>query len=74
MDILDKEYMPQGFNIGFNIGEASGASIAHLHRHIVPRYKNELGFIDIVGGAKIYIEDPKETVKKIKKSFSYLEN
>ena len=73
MNVLEAEYKPQGFNIGLNIGKASGASIEHLHKHIVPRYINELGFIDIVAGAKIYIEDPKETLNRLKKAFCKLE-
>ncbi len=72
MDIIDREYKPQGYNIGFNIGKGSGASIPHLHCHIVPRYEGELGFIDIIGGSKVYIEDPKETFSRLKKAFSAL--
>jgi len=62
-------YSPKGYNIGFNVGEASGASIAHLHAHVVPRYGNELGFIDIIGGAKVLVEDPADHVEKISKAF-----
>ena len=67
---LDKLYEPHGYNIGFNIGDASGASIEHLHQHIVPRYPKELGFVDIVSGAKIIIEDPKITMKRLREAFS----
>ncbi len=67
--VLDKEYMPQGYNIGFNIGKASGASIAHVHCHIVPRYEGELGFIDIIAGAKVYIEEPLVTFQRLKDAF-----
>ncbi len=70
MDILDDLYQPHGFNAGYNIGSFGGASIEHLHLHIVPRYENELGFVDIIGGSKIYIEDPVETMEKLKKAFS----
>ncbi len=70
LDILDKIYEPAGYNIGFNIGDASGASVAHLHQHLVPRYPKELGFMDIMAGTKIIIESPQETMKKLKKGFA----
>lgn len=66
MNLLDKLYNPTGFNVGFNIGNYSGASIEHLHLHIIPRYPNELGIIDLIGGAKVLIEDPKITQSKLK--------
>jgi ATP adenylyltransferase len=70
--VLKELYNPGGFNIGYNVGYCSGASIDHVHQHIVPRYKRELGFIDIISGAKIFIEDPKETLKKLKEAFKNL--
>jgi ATP adenylyltransferase len=65
MNILEEVYKPSGFNVGYNIGENSGASIPHLHRHIIPRYYNEIGVIDIIGGAKIIVEDPVLTKEKL---------
>lgn len=65
LDVLQKEYDAPGFTVGFNLGDNSGASIPHIHQHIIPRYPNELGVIDLVGGAKVIIEDPNETCKKI---------
>ena len=35
---LDKKYNPDGYNIGFNCGEAAGQSIMHVHLHLIPRY------------------------------------
>jgi len=72
LDILDELYQPEGYNIGYNIGEASGASIRHLHLHMVPRYPKELGFVDVIGGTKIIIEDPAQTMEKLKKAFAGL--
>lgn len=69
LDILSGLYSPSGYNIGYNIGEFSGASIHHLHMHVIPRYRNELGFIDIIGGAKIIIEEPVLTTKRLKEAF-----
>ncbi len=69
LNVLDNIYSPHGFNLGYNIGEAGGASISHLHLHIVPRYRRELGFIDIISGAKIIIEDPNVSLEKIRQGF-----
>ncbi|MBI1929714.1 HIT domain-containing protein [Candidatus Poribacteria bacterium] len=70
LDVLDAVYQPHGYNIGYNIGGASGASIEHLHLHVVPRYPRELGFIDIIGGAKIIVEEPKVTQQKLRQAFA----
>jgi ATP adenylyltransferase len=67
--ILDKVYSPLGYNLGWNTGPYSGASIRHIHEHLVPRYKNELGFLDIAAHTKVLIEFPEETHRKLKKEF-----
>jgi len=72
LEVLERLYSPSGFNIGFNIGTASGASIVHLHLHIVPRYKSETGFMDIISGTRTYVEDPIKTMERLKKAFSEL--
>ena len=64
-NMLDDLFHPTGYNIGLNIGENSGASIKHLHYHIVPRYRSELGFIDIIGKTKIVVENVSEILKKM---------
>lgn len=69
LEILKELYNPAGFNIGYNVGYASGASIEHVHQHIVPRYNRELGFIDIISGSKIMVEDPNNTLKRLKEAF-----
>lgn len=69
IEVLKELYNPGGFNIGYNVGYSSGASIEHLHQHIVPRYKRELGFVDIISGTKLFIEDPKDTMKNLLKAF-----
>ncbi len=67
-DVCDMLYEPKGYNIGYNLGKASGASIAHVHRHIVPRYHGEQGFISVLGGTKLMVEDPNVTMTRLKEA------
>ena len=69
LDVLESVYEPHGFNVGYNVGEAGGASIAHLHLHIVPRYRREIGFIEIIAGTKIIVEDPNISQSRVKEAF-----
>jgi ATP adenylyltransferase len=70
LDVLSREYSPAGFNVGYNIGAAAGASIPHLHLHVVPRFSRELGVVDVLSGAKIIIEDPAETRRRLRAAFA----
>lgn len=72
LDVLDSLYAPAGYNVGFNINRPAGASIEHLHLHIVPRYPNEAGFLDILSETRTIVEGPKETIDKLKKTFEKL--
>jgi diadenosine tetraphosphate (Ap4A) HIT family hydrolase len=38
---LDSKYKPQGYNIGWNVGNVGGQEIFHAHLHVIPRYKDE---------------------------------
>jgi len=35
---LDDEFMPDGYNVGVNVGPAGGQSVLHVHVHLIPRY------------------------------------
>jgi diadenosine tetraphosphate (Ap4A) HIT family hydrolase len=34
---LDEEFAPDGYNVGFNEGTASGQTVMHVHLHVIPR-------------------------------------
>ncbi|HOT43879.1 MAG TPA: HIT domain-containing protein [Spirochaetota bacterium] len=68
--ILKEEFGPDGFNVGYNLGRHSGASIPHLHAHVVPRYGNEVGFMDVLAGTRLVVADPVESRDRLRKRFA----
>ncbi|MHA1380008.1 MAG: HIT family protein [Candidatus Helarchaeota archaeon] len=75
MKLLQTAYSPTGFNVGLNLGKAAGASIVtHLHFHLVPRYDNELGFMDVIGGTRMIVERLEDTLKKLKENIEILKD
>jgi diadenosine tetraphosphate (Ap4A) HIT family hydrolase len=38
---LETEFHPDGYNIGINDGVAAGQTVAHLHIHLIPRYRGD---------------------------------
>jgi diadenosine tetraphosphate (Ap4A) HIT family hydrolase len=39
--LLDAEYAPDGYNLGWNSGAVAGQEIFHAHLHVIPRYADE---------------------------------
>ncbi|MDY6869527.1 MAG: HIT domain-containing protein [Actinomycetota bacterium] len=53
---------PHGFNVGLNLGQSAGGSLAeHLHMHVVPRWGGDANFITIIGRAKVIPQLLRET-------------
>lgn len=74
VQILNEEFSPSGYNIGYNLGEGSGASIGHIHQHVVPRYANEVGFLDVLSGTRVIVSDPCTVMLKLRDRFNMDEN
>lgn len=58
LNLLDQTHSPAAYNIGYNMGLAAGASIEHLHCHIIPRYPRETGLADLLAGKRVLVESP----------------
>ena len=41
-EMIDKEYHPDGYNIGMNCGVSAGQSVMHVHVHLIPRYNGDV--------------------------------
>ncbi|HTX73249.1 MAG TPA: HIT domain-containing protein [Rectinemataceae bacterium] len=66
---LDRVMAPSGYNIGFNMGLVAGASIDHLHLHVIPRYPREIGIAELIGGTRVLVQDPRDTLERLRKAY-----
>ncbi|MCB0976125.1 MAG: DEAD/DEAH box helicase family protein [Acidimicrobiales bacterium] len=49
---LDESHSPDGYNVGFNAGDAAGQTVGHAHVHVIPRYRGD-------------VEDPRGGVRHV---------
>ena len=47
---IEADRRPDGYNIGVNVGDAAGQTVAHAHLHVIPRYRGDVG--DARGGIR----------------------
>jgi diadenosine tetraphosphate (Ap4A) HIT family hydrolase len=62
--IIDREFNPDGYNVGVNIGTAAGQSIPHLHIHVIPRYAGDVD--NPQGGVRGVIPHRQKYVRKVR--------
>lgn len=66
LKILRKQYSPQGFNTGMNLGQSAGAGITgHYHLHIIPRWEGDSNFMPLISQTKMTIEDIETTYSRL---------
>jgi ATP adenylyltransferase len=64
---LDETLAPEGFNVGMNIGKASGAGIpGHLHVHVVPRWSGDTNFMPTVADVKVVPQSIQDTYARLR--------
>jgi len=68
---LEREYKPDGFNMGFNIGRAAGAGVDHhLHLHVLPRWVGDANFISVVSETRVLPEQLSQTYARLLPHFT----
>ena len=66
MRALRATHAPQGFNLGLNLGDVAGAGIAaHLHQHVVPRWRGDANFLPIVARTRALPEILADTRQRL---------
>ena len=38
---MDRDFQPDGYNLGWNCGSTAGQQVFHCHLHVVPRFNSE---------------------------------
>lgn len=65
--LLDRALKPQGYNIGINISKDAGAGIiAHLHIHLVPRWRGDTNFMPVISNTKVISQSLDDLYKQLK--------
>jgi len=68
---LKKVMMPEGFNIGINIGRIAGAGMeSHVHLHMVPRWAGDTSFMTVLDEVRVIPEHIVDTYDKLFVAFN----
>jgi ATP adenylyltransferase len=68
--VLEREYGPHGFNVGFNQGRVAGAGVEHhIHMHVVPRWGGDTNFMPVLGDTRVMPQTVEQSYETLKGTF-----
>ena len=71
--ILKKAIVPQGFNLGINMGRVAGAGVqGHLHLHVVPRWEGDTNYMPVLSETKVIPDSLESVYDKLRKALGEL--
>lgn len=71
IQVLTEWSHPQGFNVGYNLGEAGGAGVAdHVHMHVIPRWFGDTSFLCVISSTKVVVQALDETYNELAPLFA----
>ncbi len=70
IEILEAEYEPHGFNVGFNQGRAAGAGVEHhIHMHVVPRWGGDTNFMPVLADTRVMPQTLEQSYEALRGKF-----
>lgn len=70
VDVVRDVYVPDGVNVGLNLGRAAGGSIpTHLHVHVVPRWAGDSNFMSAIANAQTLPEALDTSAARLRAAF-----
>jgi ATP adenylyltransferase len=71
MRILEEEYSPHGYNVGFNQGRVAGAGVEHhIHMHVVPRWGGDTNFMPVLADTRVMPQSLEQSYAALRGRFS----
>jgi ATP adenylyltransferase len=68
--VLEHEYAPQGYNVGFNQGRVAGAGVEHhIHMHVVPRWGGDTNFMPVLGDTRVMPQTVEQSYEALRGTF-----
>jgi ATP adenylyltransferase len=69
--VLDDEYSPHGYNVGFNQGRVAGAGVEHhIHMHVVPRWGGDTNFMPVLADTRVLPQSLEQSYEALRRRFS----
>ena len=67
ISVLQSEYEPHGFNVGFNQGRVAGAGVEHhIHMHVVPRWGGDTNFMPVLADTRVMPQTLEQTYEALR--------